>query len=43
MGTARLNDCMLLAFERNLSYDIDLEKLAVKWSILKDRKEKLQI
>ncbi|CAB4013726.1 acyl- synthetase short-chain family member 3, mitochondrial, partial, partial [Paramuricea clavata] len=29
MGTTRLNDCMLLAVERNLTHDIDLKKLAL--------------
>ena len=41
MGTTRLNDCMLLAVERTSTYDIDLKKLALKWSLLKDRREKI--
>ena len=41
MSGDRLNDCMLLAVERDLTDKIDLKKLAIKWSLLKDRRQKI--
>ena len=41
MSADRLNDCMLLAVERDLTEKIDLKKLALKWSLLKDRRQKI--
>ncbi len=41
MSGDRLNDCMLLAVERDLTDQIDLKKLAIKWSMLKDRRQKI--
>ena len=36
-----LNDSMLLAVERDLTDRIDLKKLAIEWSLLKDRRQKI--
>ena len=36
-----LNYCMLLAVERDFTEKIDLKKLALKWSLLKDRRQKI--
>ena len=41
MSGARLNDCMLLAVERDLTDRIDLKKLTMKWSLLKDRRQQI--
>ena len=41
MSTDHLNDCMLLAVERDLTEKIDLKKFALKWSLLKDRRQKI--
>lgn len=41
MSGTRLNDCLLLAAERDLTERIDLKKLAMKWSLLKDRRQKI--
>ena len=41
MSADRLNDCMLLVVERDLTEKIDLKKLALKWSLLKDRRQKI--
>ena len=41
MSGDRLNDSMLLAVERDLTDRIDLKKRAIKWSLLKDRGQKI--
>ena len=41
MSGARVNDCMLLAVERDLTDRIDLKKLTMKWSLLKDRRQQI--
>lgn len=41
MSGGRLDDCMLLAVEKDITEDIDLRKLSKKWSILKNRREKI--
>ena len=41
MSGARLDACILLATERDLAYQLDLKKLALKWSLLKNRRQKL--
>ena len=41
MSRARLHACIILPIERDLLYELDLKKLALKWSLLKDRREKL--
>ena len=41
MSADRLNDCMLLVVERDLTEKIDLKGIALKWSLLKDRRQKI--
>ena len=41
MSADRLHYCMLLAVERDFTEKIDLKKLALKWSLLKDRRQKI--
>ena len=42
MSVDRLDDCMELASEKDLVDSIDLTKVAKKWSLLKNRHEKIE-
>ena len=42
MSADRLDDCMELASEKDLVDSIDLTKVAKKWSLLKNRPEKIE-
>lgn len=42
MSADRLDDCMELASEKDLVDSIDLTKVAKKWSLLKNRREKIE-
>ena len=41
MTGRRLQACILLSMERDLTYQLDLKELAIKWSLLKERRQKL--
>ena len=42
MSADRLDDCMELASEKDLVDSIDLTKVAKQWSLLKNRREKIE-
>ena len=41
MTGRRLQASILLSMERDLTYQLDLKELAIKWSLLKERRQKL--
>ena len=38
ISAERVNDCMVLAAEKDITVAIDVKKIAKKWSILKNRR-----
>ena len=41
MSGDRLNDCMLLVHEKDITDQVDLKRIAKKWAMLKNRREKI--
>ena len=41
MSGDRLNDCMLLIHEKDITDQVDLKRIAKKWAMLKNRREKI--